>query len=156
MIIGVINQLSYPGGRTLSVVVANRKPGLLGDSHIYIILYIYMMIWMIWMIWKGSSPTKSMCIGEQSLELLLDTSHVCFSSAGLCFGLCFCASGFWACFCWYFPSFMIRSFPRLGTSCLHLTRSQESEKEIERERKREKERRPQPPFGPSVDSLCHP
>ena len=111
---------------------------------------------MIWMIWKGSSPTKSMCIGEQSLELLLDTSHVCFSSAGLCFGLCFCASGFWACFCWYFPSFMIRSFPRLGTSCLHLTRSQESEKEIERERKREKERRPQPPFGPSVDSLCHP
>ena len=44
---------------------------------------------------------------------------------------------------WYFPSLMIRSFPHLGTSCLHLTRSQ---------RKREKERRPQPPFGPSVDS----
>jgi hypothetical protein len=52
----------------LSVVVANKKPGLLGDSHIYI----YMMIWMIW---KGSNPTKSMCIGEQSIELLLDTSH---------------------------------------------------------------------------------
>ena len=44
---------------------------------------------------------------------------------------------------WYFPSLMIRSFPHLRTSCLHLTRSQ---------RKREKERRPQPPFGPSVDS----
>ena len=41
MIIGVINQLSYPGGRTLSVVVANKKPGLLGDSHIYIYIYIY-------------------------------------------------------------------------------------------------------------------
>ena len=39
MIIGVINQLSYPGGRTLSVVVANKKPGLLGDSHIYIYIY---------------------------------------------------------------------------------------------------------------------
>ena len=44
---------------------------------------------------------------------------------------------------WYFPSLMIRSFPHLRTSCLHLTRSQ---------REREKERRPQPPFGPSVDS----
>ena len=47
---------------------------------------------------------------------------------------------------WYFPSLMIRSFPHLRTSCLHLTRSQ---------RKREKERRPQPPFGPSVDSAIH-
>ena len=33
---------------------------------------------------------------------------------------------------------MIRSFPHLGTSCLHLTRSQESEKEIERERERKR------------------
>ena len=41
MIIGVINQLSYPGGRTLSVVVANKKPGLLGDSHIYIYIWWY-------------------------------------------------------------------------------------------------------------------
>ena len=28
-------------------------------------------------------------------------------------------------------------------------------KETELEREREKERRPQAPFGPSVDSLCH-
>ena len=35
-------------------------------------------------------------------------------------------------------------------------REREREKERERERKREKERRHQPPFGPSVASLCHP
>ena len=29
-------------------------------------------------------------------------------------------------------------------------------RERDRKREREKERRPQPPFGPSVDSLCHP
>ena len=68
---------------------------------------------------------------------LLRADCVHLHTSGLCFGLCFCASGFWACFCWYFPSFMIRSFPHLGTSCLHLTRSQESEKEREREREGE-------------------
>ena len=92
---------------------------------------------------------------SSSVAQLIIWLSVCLQKTGLCFGLCFCASGFWACFCWYFPSFMIRSFPRLGTSCLHLTRSQESEKEIERERKREKERERERKRGDLNHLLVH-
>ena len=96
------------------------------------------MIWMIWMIWKGSSPTKSMCIGEQSLELLLDTSHVCFSSAGLCFGLCFCASGFWACFL-VFSQLHDQKLPTLG-NIMFAPNSLPGVRERDRKREKERER----------------